>query len=330
MITKEIVISRATDSLERFPYLRSRIDDRTVIRCVETAWPEPPAPLVFLLFVAGTNLDGKQSAEQVLASVEAILTLLTRTDAVSGAWRSRLNRVLPPRMGGTFEDHYVNFQSALFELVLAFRLVTAETNVKMNGEHNTSVCDLDIDLMGEKLFAVEAYAPRKGAELWYQDGVLTPWRGLVTGGAVAAARDIERPRDMTIDPDAVVRALRDALTTTNFDQKRKQLASGEVPTLLAIRGYGLTRELHELSVLTPPLDIARRVGQEAWNRLPNRCLGVLLSLLGDVLKLDGPTSPAAFIPAPGRRVTQRAWAFLDRSQMLASDVQAQRESLVES
>lgn len=326
--TLEGVIDTATQALKHFPRLRTRVRDEVVQRSVRGAWPEPPPPLLFLLFVAGSDLRGREGAEIVLTSLDQILALVERTDAVSGAWQSRVNRLLPPRKGGDFLDHYANFQSALFELVLAFRLLARETKVTLQGEGVVTVCDLGISRRGQALLGVEAYAPRKWSDEIYERQVASPWRVLL-GESPAAPVEPSRPvRDPSTNLHAVAEALSDILTSSNFEVKRRQLASGNQPTLLAVRGYGLTRRAAELAVVAPPLELAGRIRKEAWERLPSRCLGLLLSYLGDVLKVNGRPSPVAFIPAPGRVLPSAMWDYLDSADMLTTDVIAVRDLLL--
>ena len=129
--------------------------------------------------------------------------------------------MLPPSTGGAYADHYVNFQSALYELMLAFRLLVPKARVKMNGELAATICDLEVERSETRLASVEAFAPRKWAD---QDAgqVTALWKARVFREPPAGALHQSRARDIGIDPEAVARAISEVLTTSNFDQKRRQ------------------------------------------------------------------------------------------------------------
>jgi hypothetical protein len=201
--------------------------------------------------------------------------------------------------------------------------------IVISGEHDASVCDLGVLTGANPIVAVEAYAPRKGAERWFRETVERPWVQLVTGQTDPTLVKQPEIKDTTVDPDAAAKALARVLTDGNFQkQKARQLSAGGTPTVLAVRGYGLTADDHHLFTLGPPSTIAEEMGAEAWSRLPAQCLGILLSFLGDVLKVEGRPSPAVFIPAPGRTLTRELWEYMRRADMLAKDVLAKEAELV--
>lgn len=160
MLSPDAVIETVHKTLERLPRLQARIDEKTVKRSITSAWPDPPAPLILYLFIAGSDLAAAAAAEQVLGSVDAVIAVLEQTDVVWGAWRSRLKRVLPPSTGGAYSDHYVNFQSALYELMLAFRLLVPKARVKMNGELAATICDLEVERSETRLASASRRLPR--------------------------------------------------------------------------------------------------------------------------------------------------------------------------
>jgi hypothetical protein len=124
VLKKTDVIAGAITTLRRFPLIEQRVTATAIESSVESAWDRPPHPIVFLLWIAGSDLLGKEGAEQLINTVETFLALQEKgAPTISGAWQSRLNRVLPGKSGGGFENHYSNYQSAIFELVLACRLL---------------------------------------------------------------------------------------------------------------------------------------------------------------------------------------------------------------
>jgi hypothetical protein len=80
----------------------------------------------------------------------------------------------------------------------------------------------------------------------------------------------------------------------------------------------MTRSFHELATVAPPMEMAAQMGDEAWECLPGQCVGILLCMLGDVLKTNSP--PVAFIPAPGWRLSGELWEFLDATNTLAREI----------
>jgi hypothetical protein len=94
VLTKQDIIAGALETLQGYQHVSSRIPASAIARSVDAAWSDPPPPLVFLLFLAGSDVGGTQVAKDMLDSLETLLALLTQTTAVSGAWQSRMNRVI--------------------------------------------------------------------------------------------------------------------------------------------------------------------------------------------------------------------------------------------
>lgn len=316
------VIRTALSSLSRFKYLQAQISAETVERSIRATWPNPPAPLAFWLWVAGSDVIGHDGAEAAVASVDTVIGLLTHHDVVFGAWQSRINRLAPPTKGDGWGEHYRDFRAIWFELLLAFRLVTGSTKIRLNREQRDQrTCDLTVLAAASRALAlIEAYAPSKETDDWYEQTVADPWRALVRGDdPPLTASPPSDFVDLTMDREATSKALARVLTTTNFKkQKYEQLSATEAPTILAVRGYGMTRSLHELATVAPPLELARQMGEEAWECLPEQCVGILLCMLGDVLKTNSP--PVAFIPAPGKTLSRELLEFFDATNTLSDDV----------
>ena len=118
----------------------------------------------------------------------------------------------------------------------------------------------------------------------------------------------EPVRDIFLDPAAVPHALSNILTDGNFPrQKARQLASGDAPTLLAIRAYSLTKRLENLLTMGPAPVLAAAISEEAWTRLPEQCAGLLLCFTPDILGVGG---YLMFLPAPGRSPSETLRSYL--------------------
>src|ERR1017187_7194252 len=75
VLKKADVINGATAMLRQFPLLERRVTADAIASCVESAWDQPPHPLVFLLWIAGSDSVGKDGALQLLRTVEIFLAL---------------------------------------------------------------------------------------------------------------------------------------------------------------------------------------------------------------------------------------------------------------
>jgi hypothetical protein len=273
----------------------------------------PPAPLIYWLWVAGNqDLAGAAPARRELGSLEAILLALQHAQVVHGSWRSRVAKLRPPK-GRAGKDHLTEFRSAQFELLLAFQLFCDETHVTLNPDGKTSSCDMTITTKGTNIAAVEAYAPQKDIDNWYERSVVTPWRELVGTSRPAQAWEPTREnlRNMFINPAAVPAALSNILTNGNFpEQKARQLTSGDVPTLLAIRAYSLTNRLENLLTIRSAETLAKEITAEAWACLPEQCAGLLLCFTSDIVSILGGGGPVFFLPAPNRTFDNNLMSYL--------------------
>ena len=87
------------------------------------------------------------------------------------------------------------------------------------------------------------------------------------------------PKDIFLNADNVPDALSKVLTDSNLQsQKAKQLAVGEVPTLLAIRSYELIPRIEYLFTIKSAESLANEISPEAWEKLPDKCADILLCL----------------------------------------------------
>jgi hypothetical protein len=178
---------------------------------------------------------------------------------------------------------------------------------------------------GIEVARVEVYCPLKGMEAWYQTDIVEPWQRLLKvrdrRHLPGAARVVT---DISIDPGAMTDAVTRLLTDGNFPgQKARQLAAGGLPTLLAVRGYGLTPRREEIFTMRCATDLAERVG-DAWQRLPPLCGGLLICFIGDVLDLSRKAPPCMLVPTPGFQIPDGLWAYCDRAWLLGTDVAATR------
>jgi hypothetical protein len=168
-----------------------------------------------------------------------------------------------------------------------------------------------------KIAAVEAYPPQKDIDDWYQRAVVTPWRSLI-GAAEPEPTAPPGPkpvRDIFLDPAAVPLALSNILTDGNFPgQKARQLASGDVPTLLAIRAYSLTPRLENLLTIESAQILAAAISEEAWTRLPELCVGLLFCFTPDILGAGG---HLMFLPPPGRSPNEDLRNYLTNIKAMA-------------
>jgi hypothetical protein len=330
-LTPDTVAAAAVELLSDYPYLAEALPENRIRRSVEATWPSPPHPLIFWLYVAASpSLLGHEAARACVSSLEAIVALLRTTGFVSGAWRSRFSRLLPKPRAASYED-VTDFRAALFEVIGAFRLVTRSAAVDLQGDGPTPSYDLLVGPAGSPFVGVEAYCPQKGSEAWYREGVQLPWQSLISGEPLRIEDGVPTPGgvvDISIAPDAVGQALSRVLTDSNFQvQKARQLAAGDLPTLLMIRGYGLTRRLEELITAQSSLALAEEIGAEAWACLPDQCVGLLVAFLGDVLQdVVLRASPVVFVPSPNATVDNALWAYLRDAGMLSTDLLKARPS----
>jgi hypothetical protein len=294
------VADQANAVLSDFPYIARRIGQQKIIASVKATWPDPPAPLIYWLWVAGdSTFSGAAPARQELASLELILMALDHLQVVDGSWPSRVAKLYPPN-GHAGKDHVTEFRSAQFELLLAFQLFREDVTITVQGDGGPPACDLIIVSGRTKIAAIEAYAPQKDIDDWYQRSVVMPWRTLIGApeSEPVAPRGPEPVRDIFLDPAAVPLALSNILTDGNFSrQKVRQLASGDLPTLLAIRAYSLTSRLENLLTIESAQVLAAAISEEAWTCLPELCVGLLLCFTPDIL---GAGAHLMFLPAPGR------------------------------
>jgi hypothetical protein len=117
------VAHQANAVLSDFPYIVRRIDQRKILASVTATWPDPRAPLIYWLWVAGgPTLSGAVPARQELASLELILMAFHHLQVVGGSWPSRVAKLYPPT-GHAGKDHVTEFRSAQFELLVAFPLL---------------------------------------------------------------------------------------------------------------------------------------------------------------------------------------------------------------
>jgi hypothetical protein len=316
-LTAADVAHQANAVLPDFPYIARRIDQQKIIASVTATWPDPPAPLIYWLWVAGDpTLSGAAPARQELASLELILMALHHLQVVGGSWPSRVAKLYPPA-GHAGKDHVTEFRSTQFELLLAFQLLREGVTITLQRDGGPPACDLIVGSRATNIAAVEAYAPQKDIDDWYQRAVVTPWRSLI-GAAEPEPTTPPGPRpvrDIFLDPAAIPLALSNILTDGNFPrQKARQLASGDVPTLLSIRTYSLTPRLENLLTIESAPVLAAAISEEAWTRLPEQCVGLLLCFTPDIL---GGGGHLMFLPVPGRSPNQDLRNYLTNIKAMA-------------
>jgi hypothetical protein len=224
---------------------------------------------------------------------------LYHLQVVGGSWPSRVAKPYPPK-GHAGKDHVTEFRSAQFELLLAFQLFREGVTLILQGDGGPPACDLIVESRGTKIAAIESYAPQKDIDAWYQRSVVIPWRNLIGAPEPepAAPAGAEPVKDIFLNPAAVPLALSNILTDGNSPgQKARQLASGDVPTLLAIHAYSLISTLENLLTIESAQALAAAISEEAWARLPEQCAGLLLCFTPDILVAGG---HLMFLPALGR------------------------------
>lgn len=309
--TKDEVIAGAQHKLAELQVLSKYLDPSRIAKSTDANWPKAPAPLVFWLWMSQSELIGQLATTPLLDSLEAMLVALDQRRWVTGAWRERLEKLLPPTKESGF-DHYSGFRSALFELNLAFRLVAGDANVLIQPDGPDRACDLLVSDSAGPFLEVEYYAPQKGVRDMYQSQLVEAWDALVTGSGFPI---------VTLEPaitssNAVVEALDDYLKVGNFPDKRQQLAAAKHPSLLAIRGYGLKPNIAEVLTTPKARDFASTIDPAAWSELPSSCLGLLYCLQADALSL---TSPMAAVIPIDRQPSERITAYLKRCGALHAD-----------
>ena len=165
----------------------------------------------------------------------------------------------------------------------------------------------------------------KGIQEWLQGDIVAPWHRLL--GVPVNQPPAGSPTtvvDISLDPNAMTEAVANILTDGNFPGgKARQLTAGTLPTLFALRGYRLTPRLEEVLTMPKATDLSARMG-DAWGRLPALCAGLLICFIGDILDLTKKVPPCMFVPAPGARVSDELWDYLDRARLLGKDVLATR------
>jgi hypothetical protein len=134
--------------------------------------------------------------------------------------------------------------------------------------------------------------------------------------------------DMSMDPAAVVKALRSFVALGEIRSKLNQLAGGEAPSILAIRAYGLTERFEDLVTTPHAMDLRGFLGDDTWARLPARCKGIFLAFLGDIIDPGRRRPPVMFIPAPNRPLTAELWQYFQSIDVLTNDVLRSRDLIV--
>jgi hypothetical protein len=304
-LTPDVVADQASSILVNFPMISQRIDRPKILASLTAAWPSPPAPMIYWLWVA-SNADfaGSPRAKAYLQSLEMMLTLLGYNQPVGGSWQRRMRKLYPG--GRSPDDHLTEFRATLFEFLLSFQLLGEEIGINFEREHGAVGCDMTVISKGNRIAAVEAYAPQKDISEWYEKSVVAPWRSLI--GEPGGTPQQETVKDISLDVGAISRSLSNILTDGNFSKRKaQQLASGDVPTLLAIRAYSLTPRLETL-IATPSAEIlAGQITQDAWSRLPAQCVGLLFCFTSDIL---GDWGPILFLLAPGRVLPENLKEYL--------------------
>jgi hypothetical protein len=314
-LTLDDVTSGAVAALATYPKIGSFLDEHRIKVSTEANWPDAPAPLVFWLWMSQSELLGRIPTASLLAGLEGMLRALEVDKWVTGDWRGRFKKLVPPRDKSGF-DHYSNFRSALFELNLSFRLVCSSA-VTIQPDGPTRGCDLLIGDTNGPVAEVEVYAPQRGVREMYNQELVTNWSMLVGGDPVdLLASESDEAVRSSLNSTAVVDALDDFLKVGNFANKRKQLAAAQHPSLLAIRAFGLTTNLAEVATTPRARDFAGRIDPMAWDELPDSCLGLLFSLQGDIVNMG---SPLAAVISPNRQLPRSIGEYLRRCGALHED-----------
>jgi len=178
-LTLDDVTNGAVAAIATYPKIGAFLDERRIRESTEANWPDAPAPLVFWLWMSQSELLGRIPTAALLAGLEGLLTALEVGTWVTGDWRGRVKKLVPPRDKSDF-DHYSNFRSALFELNLSVRLVCSST-VTIQPDGPTRGCDLLIADANGPVAEVEAYAPQRGVRETYNQELVTNWSMLVGG-----------------------------------------------------------------------------------------------------------------------------------------------------
>lgn len=88
-LTEPEVVHQADIALATFPHIARRLSSTRIARSMALTWPDPPAPLIYWLWVAGNeNFIGVSAARQCLQSLEIMLALLENANVTV---RSRLD-----------------------------------------------------------------------------------------------------------------------------------------------------------------------------------------------------------------------------------------------
>lgn len=307
--SEDAVVDGALATRVQYPNLLKEVTANRINRSVRVNWPNVPPPLSFWLWMAGTDLTGRFGASECLLGLETILEIAKQDRWITGSWRSRFKKLIPPSKQAGF-DHYSNFRGALFELNLAARLINA-TVIEVRPDGQAPACDLWVRRSGRVLVEVEALAPEKGLRQQYESELVQDWRALVIGGPpdTNARPDASQSgvRRITRDPEAMIKAVRNLIMTSNFSSKLAQLSSATHPALLAIRAYGVTADLTDVLVTPSGQILSDALSPDVWSQLPRECYGLIVCFQGDALKL---ASPMLFVPSPQARLDDVSWDYL--------------------
>jgi hypothetical protein len=208
-------------------------------------------------------------------------------------------------------EHLTDFRAALFELLFCFQIVRPGWKISLQPDKGSFGCDIIVAFESTPVAAIEAYAPQKGITDWVESEIARPWRILIGEDRDAPANadsSVPQITDLFMDAQVIPSALSNILTDSNFArQKARQLAAGDLPTILAIRAYSLTPTIGNLLTIRSGTDLAASITQDAWAKLPTQCVGLMLCFTSDVLVSGG---PLIFIAAPGRTLDPTLREFL--------------------
>jgi hypothetical protein len=87
VVTADAVTAAAIESLAALPNIAGRVSKDRVANAVKAAWPNPPAPLVYMLWIASSPYVGREPAQSQLNAVEEMLGRLDHGKPVSGTWQ---------------------------------------------------------------------------------------------------------------------------------------------------------------------------------------------------------------------------------------------------